>query len=36
LQLKPVPLVHSNALAVVEQDGIVSPLGATAVNDPNT
>jgi hypothetical protein len=34
LQLNPVPDVHINALAVVEHDGTVSPLGATAVSDP--
>jgi hypothetical protein len=36
LQPNPVPLVHIKALAVVEQDGTVCPVGATAVNDPKT
>jgi hypothetical protein len=35
LQLNPVPLVHINALAVVEQDGTDNPLGVVAVKDPS-
>jgi hypothetical protein len=36
LQEYPVPLVQSKALAAVEHEGIVSPVGATAVREPRT
>jgi hypothetical protein len=36
LQLKPEPLVHSKALAAVEQDGTDWPVGATAVKEPRS
>ena len=36
LQLNPVPLVQSNALAAVEHDGTARPEGLTAVSAPRT
>ena len=35
LQAKPVPLVHCKALAAVEHEGTLWPVGATAVREPS-